>query len=94
MFCKIVKHTNSGEDCGCKVEGTGELPLNARLVGHRFDDHSGEYAKVLFADVVLALEHVLEGLQGHLLLCLVLRLKGVKDSRSHEQVSEGAHNQG
>lgn len=62
-------------------------------MGHRLDDDGGEDAKVLLADVVLALEHIFKGLQGDLLLGLVLRLEGVKDGRSHQQVREGADNQ-
>lgn len=71
--------TDGGEDSGGEVEGAGELPLDAGLVGNTFDNNSGDNFEVLVTDVVFAFEHVLVGVEGHLLLVLVLGLEGVED---------------
>ena len=95
--CKItaVKRTltDSGEHGGGEVEGAGEFPLNACLVWHRFDDHCGQYSKVLVGDIVFAFEHVFKCLQRYLLFVLVLGLERVKNRRANEQISERAHNE-
>lgn len=65
--------TNGGNDCGSKVESTGEFPLNACLMWHDSDDIVGDLIVVVVGDVVLSLEFFLFSEQFEFLLHLELR---------------------
>lgn len=49
--------TDGGEHCGGEVKSSFEFPLCTCLMGHGFDDDSGQDFKVLLGDVVLPLQH-------------------------------------